>query len=269
MPRTGLTVENAKELYADLVKLSSDYWILEGSFSGNALFIAAKISNENILEMENDALCLINSLTEKARSAPSIDGNDDLKFNQVKGGLIQLIKTLSALRVKLEGPTWYNYATDNVHYQYVFFFTPTPSLSEFQICFSLSILWEIADLEICRLIGNQPNPGQTGSPAPKRPKRRKAIRAIKLTVKGRKSSVNSMIPGTRDDAAEGLVALASSSKGKQAERIFHNTYAPATPSPLAAPSVNRSAASVGALAALDNMDPKEEEIAQRKYLDIS
>ena len=94
MSRRGFTIENAKDLYADVVKLSSDYWILEGSFSSNDLFIAAKISNEDILEMENDATCLINSLTEKARSAASISGNDDLKFKQVKGGLIQVIKAL-------------------------------------------------------------------------------------------------------------------------------------------------------------------------------
>ena len=196
------------DIYRDFQKLCSDYWILEGAFGGNAVFVSANFSSEDLEKLDKTAFGLIKALEEKAWSKPpgQVEPSEITTYHDLHLALQTRKNTLTALRIRLEGPTWYNYDPE-VNYQ---------------------------------IIGNQRNPGQTGTAVLKR---RKSTRTATKARKSTDGSMASSFKGdsaSRDYAAEGLVALASASKGKQAAKSVCSraAVAPVKSSPLAAGHAN-------------------------------
>ena len=225
-----LTVLIAKDLYNDLLKVSADFWILEGAFAKNALFITASVDihSEDFPDMDKAAMKLIKSLTEKEGTDPPINFSDSdfHLYNNLNLALLAKKKALTELRIKLEGPIWYNYDPE-VEYQ---------------------------------TIGNQPNAGQKGSAAPKRRKSTRTTKAIKSTG----SSMVSAGPlDSKKEDAEGLVALAHpDTRDKSLKASFSsNSFTPLVSSPLAAGS---SSPSPFPIAVPIGLNSKDKEIAQCK-----
>ena len=114
-----LTASNAKGLYSDLIKLSADYWVLEGAFSKNSLFVAAKFNINSLGDMEKVAFDLVKRATqagnEQLVDTITCDEVDQQRFQY----LHHFDKTdLTSLRVALKGPTWYSY-DPKVKYQVI------------------------------------------------------------------------------------------------------------------------------------------------------
>jgi hypothetical protein len=225
-----LTVLISKDLYNDLLKVSTDFWILEGAFAKDALFITASVDihSEDFPDMDKAAMKLIKSLTEKEGTDPPINFSDSdfHLYNHLNLALLAKKKALTELRIKLEGPTWYNYDPE-VEYQ---------------------------------IIGNQPNAGQKGSAAPKRRKSTRTTKASKFTG----SSMVSAGPSNskKDDAAEGLVALARPNTRDKSLKAApsSDSFTPSVSSPLAA-----GPSSASPIAVPVSLNPKDKEIAQCKW----
>jgi hypothetical protein len=223
LPRPSLDKKIAKNLSEDVVSLGSDYWILEGAFGKDALFISdsVKIHCEDFPVMDRAGMDLAKTLTEKEGTKPptALRDADHKLFKNLSAALSTKKKDLTELRIKLEGPTWHNYDPE-VEY---------------------------------KLIGNQPNPGQTGSAAPKR---RKSTR----TSKGCKSTDDAMTytagsTSKKDIAADSLLSLSRpATRGKNAKAGQDGAFTPGVSSPLA-----------GHVVLANSVDSKDKEIAQREY----
>ena len=224
-----LTALIAKDLYSNLQKLDTDFWILEGAFAENALFIAesGNIYEEDFPRMDRALMKLIKTLTDKEEANPPVGfcKEDYTLYDSLRNSYSTKEKVLADLRIKLEGPTWHNYNPE-VEYQ---------------------------------IIGNQPNPGQKGKAAAKSGKS-KSTRAKKTP----KSTSNSKVSASRRpfnaediEAAETLLALSRSGTQSQSVKAADQT-------PLDVAPAGISPAPSSSMVDFVVLNAKDKEIAQRK-----
>ena len=120
---TAPDLADAQPIFLEFTGLLADYWVLHGEFGTSPLFEAASFELAKVEELQRKAEGLVKDITAKKEAH-----NHAFKYDQIKSHFEGLKKDLTALRIRLEGPTWY--------------------------CYELGVAYEV--------IGNQPNSCQTG-----------------------------------------------------------------------------------------------------------
>lgn len=219
----------AKDLAANFEELVADYWVLEGQFGNSALF---KSANFNISGFD-ETISVAYTIAERIKQG---DHGCIPEFEELTSFLEEIKRELTQLRIRLEGPSQFNYR-HKVRYQ---------------------------------IIGNQPNPNQIGfAPAPVN--HRKSARAVVKTrkaVNGDMTSSSKRDPGYVDDdaAASSLLALGDGSKGKGATKLpsLESKDLLRSPSPDVASSALSFIPIKNPFARPVSLDAKDQEIARRE-----
>jgi hypothetical protein len=227
------SVAFATEILRNIQKLVADYWVLHGAFGKDQAFQCAGYNISKLSEMETIAADIVKDLNGN----PLNSGKHVQIFSEIANSYENIYKKdLTNLRKQLEGPTWHDY--------------------------KLEVSYEI--------IGNQPNPGQTGAPNPAA-KRRKSTRAATSTRKssaGSRESSPKICSVANTDVTQALNTTKGFENGMQSGRpsLLSKRHASFISSPLCESNLpSWTAVNSSSVDHVNtNFDPKDEEIARRK-----